>query len=102
MEKEVLKLCYQQFEDFLNLNFKNLSKEEMLKEENIVLNAIHIFNGINEIIDFNERESTRDFKREKKIEEKILINLLEILKLKNEMYRNRRRKCLILLNHLNR
>lgn len=91
---EIQNLCYQQFEDFLDLDYKNLSEEELLKEENIVLNAIHIFNAID--------RRFKSFEIEKKIEEKILLNLLEILKLKNEKYRNRRSKCLILLNHLNR
>ena len=93
MEKKLIKKCYEEMLVFLKDNFVEKSGIESLEDENNITDIIHIFTAI-------RKSKYRDSEKEKEIKQEIYKNLYKCTELKN--FRNRNRRCVLLLDVLNR
>ena len=93
MEKKLIEKCYEEMLVFLKDNFVEKSGIESLEDENNITDIIHIFTAI-------RKSKYRDSEKEKEIKQEIYKNLYKCTELKN--FRNRNRRCVLLLDALNR
>ena len=93
MEKKLIKKCYEEMLVFLKDNFVEKSGIESLEDENNITDIIHIFTAI-------RKSKYRDSEKEKEIKQEIYKNLYKCTELKD--FRNRNRRCVLLLDALNR
>lgn len=93
-EKKLIEKCYEEMMNFLKKDFtKTESEIELWEDENNITDVIHIFTTI-------RKSEHRDFEKEKEIKQEIYRNLYKCTELKN--FRNRNRRCVLLLDALNR
>ena len=93
MEKKLIEKCYEEMLVFLKDNFVEKSGIESLEDENNITDIIHIFTAMRKI-------KYRDSEKEKEIKQEIYKNLYKCTELKD--FRNRNRRCVLLLDALNR
>jgi len=93
MEKKLIEKCYEEMLVFLKDNFVEKSGIESLEDENNITDIIHIFTAI-------RKSKYRDSEKEKEIKQEIYKNLYKCTELKD--FRNRNRRCVLLLDALNR
>ena len=93
MEKKLIEKCYEEMLVFLKDNFVEKSGIESLEDENNITDIIHIFTAM-------RKSKYRDSEKEKEIKQEIYKNLYKCTELKD--YRNRNRRCVLLLDALNR
>ena len=93
MEKKLIEKCYEEMLVFLKDNFVEKSGIESLEDENNITDIIHIFTAM-------RKSKYRDFEKEKEIKQEIYKNLYKCMELKD--FRNRNRRCVLLLDALNR
>ena len=93
MEKKLIEKCYEEMLIFLKDNFVEKSGIESLEDENNITDIIHIFTAM-------RKSKYRDSEKEKEIKQEIYKNLYKCTELKN--FRNRNRRCVLLLDALNR
>ncbi len=93
MEKKLIKKCYEEMLVFLKDNFVEKSGIESLEDENNITDIIHIFTAM-------RKSKYRDSEKEKEIKQEIYKNLYKCTELKD--FRNRNRRCVLLLDALNR
>ena len=93
MEKRLIEKCYEEMLVFLKDNFVEKSEIESLEDENNITDIIHIFTAM-------RKSKHRDFEKEKEIKQEIYKNLYKCTELKD--FRNRNRRCVLLLDALNR
>jgi len=93
MEKKLIEKCYEEMLVFLKDNFVEKSGIELIKDENNITDVIHIFTAM-------RKSKYRDSKKEKEIKQEIYKNLHKCTELKD--FRNRNRRCVLLLDALNR
>lgn len=93
MEKKLIKKCYEEMLVFLKDNFVEKLGIESLEDENNITDIIHIFTAM-------RKSKYRDSEKEKEIKQEIYKNLYKCTELKN--FRNRNRRCVLLLDVLNR
>ena len=93
MEKRLIEKCYEEMLVFLKDNFVEKSGIESLEDENNITDIIHIFNAM-------RKSKYRDSEKEKEIKQEIYKNLHKCTELKD--FRNRNRRCVLLLDALNR
>lgn len=93
MEKKLIEKCYEEMLVFLKDNFVEKSGIESLEDENNITDIIHIFTAM-------RKSKYRDSKKEKEIKQEIYKNLYKCTELKD--FRNRNRRCVLLLDALNR
>ena len=93
MEKRLIEKCYEEMLVFLKDNFVEKSGIESLEDENNITDIIHIFTAM-------RKSKYRDSEKEKEIKQKIYKNLHKCTELKD--FRNRNRRCVLLLDALNR
>ena len=91
MEKKLIEKCYEEMLVFLKDNFVEKSGIESLEDENNITDIIHIFTAM-------RKSKYRDSEKEKEIKQEIYKNLYKCTELKD--FRNRR--CVLLLDALNR
>ena len=92
-EIRLLEKCYEEMLIFLKKDFTKIELIELLEDENNITDIIHIFTAM-------RKSKYRDFEKEKEIKQEIYKNLYKCTELKN--YRNRNRRCVLLLEALNR
>lgn len=79
--------------EFLRKNFTEIELGiELLEDENNITDVIHIFTAIG-------KSEHRDSEKEKEIKQEIYKNLYKCTELKD--FRNRNRRCVLLLEALN-
>ena len=93
MEKKLIEKCYEEMLVFLKDNFVEKSGIESLEDENNITDIIHIFTAM-------RKSKYRDSEKEKEIKQEIYKNLYKCTELKD--FRNRNRRCVLLLDALNR
>ena len=93
MEKKLIEKCSEEMLVFLKDNFVEKSGIESLEDENNITDIIHIFTAI-------RKSKYRDSEKEKEIKQEIYKNLYKCTELKD--FRNRNRRCVLLLDALNR
>ena len=93
MEKKLIEKCYEEMLVFLKDNFVEKSEIESLEDENNITDIIHIFTAM-------RKSKYRDSEKEKEIKQEIYKNLYKCTELKD--FRNRNRRCVLLLEALNR
>ena len=93
MEKKIIEKCYEEMLVFLKDNFVEKSGIESLEDENNITDIIHIFTAM-------RKSKYRDSEKEKEIKQEIYKNLYKCTELKD--FRNRNRRCVLLLDALNR
>ena len=93
MEKKLIKKCYEEMLVFLKDNFVEKLGIESLEDENNITDVIHIFTAM-------RKSKYRDSEKEKEIKQEIYKNLYKCTELKD--FRNRNRRCVLLLDALNR
>ena len=93
MEKRLIEKCYEEMLVFLKDNFVEKSGIESLEDENNITDIIHIFTAM-------RKSKYRDSEKEKEIKQEIYKNLYKCTELKD--FRNRNRRCVLLLDALNR
>lgn len=93
MEKKLIEKCYEEMLIFLKDNFVEKSGIESLEDENNITDIIHIFTAM-------RKSKYRDSEKEKEIKQEIYKNLYKCTELKD--FRNRNRRCVLLLDALNR
>ena len=93
MEKKLINNCYEEMLVFLKDNFVEKSEIESLEDENNITDIIHIFTAI-------RKSEHRDPVKEDEIKQEIYRNLYICTELKD--FRNRNRRCVLLLDALNR
>ena len=93
MEKKLIEKCYEEMLVFLKDNFVEKSGIESLEDENNITDIIHIFTAI-------RKSKYRDSEKEKEIKQEIYKNLYKCTELKD--FRSRNRRCVLLLDALNR
>ena len=93
MEKKLIEKCYEEMLVFLKDNFVEKSGIESLKDESNITDIIHIFTAM-------RKSKYRDSEKEKEIKQEIYKNLYKCTELKD--FRNRNRRCILLLDALNR
>ena len=93
MEKRLIEKCYEEMLVFLKDNFVEKSEIESLEDENNITDIIHIFTAM-------RKSKYRDSEKEKEIKQEIYKNLYKCTELKD--FRNRNRRCVLLLDALNR
>ena len=91
-EKRLLEKCYEEMLIFLKKDFTKIELIELLEDENNITDVIHIFNAI-------RKSKYRNSEKENEIRQEIYQNLYKCTELKN--YRNRNRRCVLLLEALN-
>ena len=92
-EKRLLEKCYEEMLIFLKKDFTKIELIELLEDENNITDVIHIFTAI-------RKSKYRNSEKENEIRQEICQNLYKCTELKN--YRNRNRRCVLLLEALNR
>jgi hypothetical protein len=92
-EKKLIEKCYEEMLVFLKDNFVEKSGIESLEDENNITDIIHIFTAM-------RKSKYRDSEKEKEIKQEIYKNLYKCTELKD--FRNRNRRCVLLLDALNR
>ena len=92
-EIRLLEKCYEEMLIFLKKDFTKIELIELLEDENNITDIIHIFTAM-------RKSKYRDSEKEKEIKQEIYKNLYKCTELKN--YRNRNRRCVLLLEALNR
>ena len=92
-EKKLIEKCYEEMLVFLKDNFVEKSGIESLEDENNITDIIHIFTAM-------RKSKYRDSEKEKEIKQEIYKNLHKCTELKD--FRNRNRRCVLLLDALNR
>ena len=92
MEKRLIEKCYEEMLVFLKDNFVEKSEIESREDENNITDIIHIFTAM-------RKSKYRDFEKEKEIKQEIYKNLYKCTELKD--FRNRNRRCVLLLDALN-
>ena len=95
MEKKLIEKCYEEMLVFLKDNFVEKSGIESLEDENNITDIIHIFTAM-------RKSKYRDSEKEKEIKQEIYKNLHKCTELKDFRNRNRNRRCVLLLDALNR
>ena len=93
MEKKLIKKCYEEMLIFLKNNFIQKTGIELIEDENNITDIIHIFTAM-------RKSKYRDSEKEKEIKQEIYKNLHKCTELKD--FRNRNRRCVLLLDALNR
>ena len=93
MEKKLIEKCSEEMLVFLKDNFVEKSGIESLEDENNITDIIHIFTAM-------RKSKYRDSEKEKEIKQEIYKNLYKCTELKD--FRNRNRRCVLLLDALNR
>ena len=93
MEKKLIKKCYEEMLVFFKDNFVEKLGIESLEDENNITDVIHIFTAM-------RKSKYRDSEKEKEIKQEIYKNLYKCTELKD--FRNRNRRCVLLLDALNR
>ena len=93
MEKRLIEKCYEEMLVFLKDNFVEKLGIESLEDENNITDIIHIFTAM-------RKSKYRDSEKEKEIKQEIYKNLYKCTELKD--FRNRNRRCVLLLDALNR
>ena len=91
--KKLIEKCYEEMLVFLKDNFVEKSGIESLEDENNITDIIHIFTAM-------RKSKYRDSEKEKEIKQEIYKNLYKCTELKD--FRNRNRRCVLLLDALNR
>lgn len=92
-EKRLLEKCYEEMLIFLKKDFTKIELIELLEDENNITDVMHIFTAI-------RKSKYRNSEKENEIRQEIYVNLYKCTELKN--YRNRNRRCVLLLEALNR
>ena len=92
-EKKLIEKCYEEMLIFLKNNFIQKTGIELIEDENNITDIIHIFTAM-------RKSKYRDFEKEKEIKQEIYKNLYKCTELKD--FRNRNRRCVLLLDALNR
>lgn len=92
-EIRLLEKCYEEMLIFLKKDFTKIELIELLEDENNITDIIHIFTAI-------RKSKYRNSEKENEIRQEIYQNLYKFTELKN--YRNRNRRCVLLLEALNR
>ena len=93
MEKKLIEKCYEEMLIFLKNNFIQKTGIELIEDENNITDIIHIFTAM-------RKSKYRDSEKEKEIKQEIYKNLYKCTELKD--FRNRNRRCVLLLDALNR
>ena len=92
-EKKLIEKCYEEMLIFLKNDFIKKSGIELIEDENNITDVIHIFTAM-------RKSKYRDSEKEKEIKQEIYKNLYKCTELKD--FRNRNRRCVLLLDALNR
>jgi len=92
-EKKLIEKCYEEMLIFLKNNFIQKTGIELIEDENNITDIIHIFTAM-------RKSKYRDSEKEKEIKQEIYKNLYKCTELKD--FRNRNRRCVLLLDALNR
>ena len=92
-EKKLIEKCYEEMLIFLKNNFIQKKGIELIEDENNITDIIHIFTAM-------RKSKYRDSEKEKEIKQEIYKNLYKCTELKD--FRNRNRRCVLLLDALNR
>ena len=92
-EKKLIEKCYEEMLIFLKNNFIQKTGIELIEDENNITDIIHIFTAM-------RKSKYRDSEKEKEIKQEIYRNLYICTELKD--FRNRNRRCVLLLDALNR
>lgn len=92
-EKKLIEKCYEEMLIFLKNNFIQKTGIELIEDENNITDIIHIFTAM-------RKSKYRDSEKEKEIKQEIYKNLHKCTELKD--FRNRNRRCVLLLDALNR
>ena len=92
-EKRLIEKCYEEMLIFLKNNFIQKTGIELIEDENNITDIIHIFIAM-------RKSKYRDSEKEKEIKQEIYKNLYKCTELKD--FRNRNRRCVLLLDALNR
>ena len=92
-EKKLIEKCYEEMLIFLKYNFIQKTGIELIEDENNITDIIHIFTAM-------RKSKYRDSEKEKEIKQEIYKNLYKCTELKD--FRNRNRRCVLLLDALNR
>lgn len=93
-EKKLIEKCYEEMLIFLKKDFTKIELGiELLEDENNITDIIHIFTAI-------RKRKYRNSEKENEIRQEIYQNLYKCTELKK--YRNRNRRCVLLLEALNR
>ena len=92
-EIRLLEKCYEEMLIFLKKDFTKIELIELLEDENNITDIIHIFTAM-------RKSKYRDSEKEKEIKQEIYKNLYKCTELKD--FRNRNRRCVLLLDALNR
>lgn len=91
--KKLIEKCYEEMLIFLKNNFIQKTGIELIEDENNITDIIHIFTAM-------RKSKYRDSEKEKEIKQEIYKNLHKCTELKD--FRNRNRRCVLLLDALNR
>ena len=92
--KKLIEKCYEEMLIFLKKDFTKIKLGiELLEDENNITDIIHIFTAI-------RKSKYRNSEKENEIRQEIYQNLYKCTELKK--YRNRNRRCVLLLEALNR
>lgn len=93
-EKKLVEKCYEEMLNFLKKDFTKIeSGIDLLEDENNITDVIHIFTAM-------RKSEYRDPGKEKEIKQEIYKNLYKCTELKD--FRSRNRRCVLLLDALNR